>query len=236
MPPMPAEELPAWSEPFAGDPGSRLTRLPTLAGIDRAWAWGQSTGRGVTVAIIDSGVETEHPAVRGRVVESLAVRLAPEGPEIVEDDAGDLFGHGTACAGIIVGLAPEVEIVSIRVLGADLKGKGEAFAAALGAGLWIASLNVRYRDFRYIVPFVVQMGLYISPVGFSSSIVPEKWRLLYSLNPMVGVIDGFRWAILGGNYRIYWPGFALSLAVVSVLLAGGIYYFRRTEKTFADVI
>jgi len=82
-----------------------------------------------------------------------------------------------------------------------------AFAASLGAGLWIASLNVRYRDFRYIIPFVVQIGMYVSPVGFSSSIVPEKWRLLYSLNPMVGVIDGFRWAIIGGDYQIYWPGF-----------------------------
>ena len=111
-----------------------------------------------------------------------------------------------------------------------------AFAASLGAGLWIASLNVRYRDFRYIIPFVVQMGLYVSPVGFSSSIVPEQWRLLYSLNPMVGVIDGFRWAIIGGDYRIYWPGFILSLVVVTVMLAGGIYYFRKTEKTFADVI
>jgi len=111
-----------------------------------------------------------------------------------------------------------------------------AFAASLGAGLWIASLNVRYRDFRYIIPFVVQMGLYISPVGFSSSIVPESWRLLYSINPMVGVIDGFRWAIIGGNYQIYWPGFALSLVVVAILLIGGIYYFRKTEKTFADVI
>ncbi|MDX8389298.1 MAG: ABC transporter permease [Mariprofundaceae bacterium] len=111
-----------------------------------------------------------------------------------------------------------------------------AFAASLGAGLWIASLNVRYRDFRYIIPFVVQMGLYVSPVGFSSSIVPEQWRLLYSLNPMVGVIDGFSWAILGGDYQIYWPGFILSLVVVSVLLVGGIYYFRKTEKTFADVI
>lgn len=111
-----------------------------------------------------------------------------------------------------------------------------AFAASLGAGLLIASLNVRYRDFRYIIPFVVQMGLYISPVGFSSSIVPEQWRLLYSLNPMVGVIDGFRWAIIGGDYQIYWPGFALSLLVVAALLAGGVYYFRKTEKTFADVI
>ncbi|RMH18739.1 MAG: ABC transporter permease [Gammaproteobacteria bacterium] len=111
-----------------------------------------------------------------------------------------------------------------------------AFVASLGAGLWIAALNVKYRDFRYIIPFVVQMGLYISPVGFSSSIVPEQWRLLYSLNPMVGVIDGFRWAIIGGEYQIYWSGFALSMIVVSVLLVGGIYYFRKTEKTFADVI
>jgi len=111
-----------------------------------------------------------------------------------------------------------------------------AFAASLGAGLLIASLNVRYRDFRYIIPFVVQMGLYISPVGFSSSIVPEQWRLLYSLNPMVGVIDGFRWAIIGGDYQIYWPGFALSLIVVAALLGGGVYYFRKTEKSFADVI
>ena len=111
-----------------------------------------------------------------------------------------------------------------------------AFAASLGAGLLIASLNVRYRDFRYIIPFVVQMGLYISPVGFSSAIVPEQWRLLYSLNPMVGVIDGFRWAIIGGDYQIYRPGFALSLIVVVALLVGGVYYFRKTEKSFADVI
>lgn len=111
-----------------------------------------------------------------------------------------------------------------------------AFFASLGAGLWIAALNVKYRDFRYIVPFIVQMGLYISPVGFSGSIVPEQWRLLYSLNPMVGVIDGFRWAILGGGYQMYWPGFLLSLVLVAFLLAGGIYYFRKTEKTFADVI
>ena len=111
-----------------------------------------------------------------------------------------------------------------------------AFAASLGAGLWIAALNVKYRDFRYIIPFVVQMGLYISPVGFSSSIVPEQWQLLYSINPMVGVIDGFRWAILGGDYQLYWPGFVLSLALVTLILGRGIVYFRKTEKTFADVI
>ena len=111
-----------------------------------------------------------------------------------------------------------------------------AFAASMGAGLWLASLNVQYRDFRYIVPFIVQFGLYISPVGFSSSVVPEKWRLLYSLNPMVGVIDGFRWAILGGESHLYLPGFLLSLALVLVFFVTGIRYFRRMERTFADVI
>jgi lipopolysaccharide transport system permease protein len=110
------------------------------------------------------------------------------------------------------------------------------FAAAMGIGLWLTALNVKYRDFRYIVPFIVQIGLYISPVGFSSSIVPEKWRLLYSLNPMVGVIDGFRWAILGGGAKIYWPGFLLSNVIVAIFLITGIWYFRKTEKTFADVI
>ena len=111
-----------------------------------------------------------------------------------------------------------------------------AFAASFGAGLWIAALNVKYRDFRFIIPFIVQMGLYISPVGFSSSIVPEKWRLLYSLNPMVGVIDGFRWSIIGGDYRLYWPGLFLSLFLVAVVLTGGLRYFRSAEKMFADVI
>lgn len=111
-----------------------------------------------------------------------------------------------------------------------------AFAASMGAGLWLASLNVKYRDFRYIVPFIVQFGLYISPVGFSSSVVPEQWRMLYSLNPMVGVIDGFRWAILGGGSHLYVPGFLLSLAFVVILFFGGIWYFRKMERTFADVI
>ena len=111
-----------------------------------------------------------------------------------------------------------------------------ASAASIGAGLLLASLNVKYRDFRFIVPFIVQFGLYISPVAFSSNIVPEKWRLLYSLNPMVGVIDGFRWSILGGDAKIYWPGFLLSLALVIVLLVIGITYFRKVERTFADDI
>jgi len=111
-----------------------------------------------------------------------------------------------------------------------------AFAAAMGAGLWLAALNVQYRDFRYVVPFLVQFGLYISPVGFSSRIVPEQWRLLYSLNPMVGVIDGFRWAIIGGDVQLYWPGFLLSSLLVIVLLTTGVLYFRRMERTFADII
>jgi lipopolysaccharide transport system permease protein len=111
-----------------------------------------------------------------------------------------------------------------------------AFAAAMGGGLWLAALNVEYRDFRFVVPFIVQFGLYISPVGFSSNVVPERWRLLYSLNPMVGVIDGFRWAILGGNAKLYWPGFILSMVVVALLLASSIWYFRKMERTFADVI
>ncbi|MCP6759281.1 MAG: ABC transporter permease [Fischerella sp. CENA71] len=111
-----------------------------------------------------------------------------------------------------------------------------AFAASIGVGLWLAALNVEYRDFRYIVPFIVQFGLYISPVGFSSSVVPQQWRLLYSLNPMVGVIDGFRWAILGGESQIYLPGFTLSVGLVALLLVSGIWYFRKMERTFADVI
>ena len=111
-----------------------------------------------------------------------------------------------------------------------------AFAASIGAGLLFASLNVKYRDFRFIVPFITQIGLYISPVGFSSSIVPEQYRLLYSLNPMVGVIDGFRWSILGGDAKLYLPGFALSLGLVLSMLIAGVVYFRKVERTFADVI
>ena len=111
-----------------------------------------------------------------------------------------------------------------------------AFAASIGAGLLFASLNVKYRDFRFIVPFITQIGLYISPVGFSSSIVPEQYRLLYTLNPMVGVIDGFRWSILGGDAKIYLPGFALSLGFILLMLTVGIVYFRKMERTFADVI
>jgi lipopolysaccharide transport system permease protein len=111
-----------------------------------------------------------------------------------------------------------------------------AFATAMASGLWISAMNVKYRDFRYIVPFIVQFGLYISPVGFSSSIIPEQYRLLYSINPMVGVIDGFRWAILGSDVSFYLPGFLLSIVLVALLLTGGFWFFRKTERTFADII
>ena len=108
--------------------------------------------------------------------------------------------------------------------------------ASIGMGTLLSALTVAYRDFRYVIPFVVQFGLYVSPVAFSSSIVPMKWRLLYSLNPMVGVIDGFRYCILGRQTTIYWPGAVLSLVVVLAFLWLGIRQFRKTERTFADII
>ncbi len=111
-----------------------------------------------------------------------------------------------------------------------------AFFASLGPGLWLTALNVKYRDFRYIIPFLVQLGLYVSPVGYSSSIVPEQWRLLYSLNPVVGVIDGFRWCILGGQSQLYLPGFLLSIGVTAFFLWLGIRQFRKMEKSFADLM
>jgi lipopolysaccharide transport system permease protein len=111
-----------------------------------------------------------------------------------------------------------------------------AFCASVGPALWIAALNVKYRDFRYVIPFVVQLGLYVSPVGFSSSVVPEQWRLLYSLNPMVGVIDGFRWCILGGQSELYGPGLAVSIVVTAFFLWFGIHQFRKMEKSFADLV
>jgi len=111
-----------------------------------------------------------------------------------------------------------------------------AFFASVGPALWITALNVKYRDFRYVIPFIVQFGLYVSPVGFSSSVVPEQWRLLYSLNPMVGVIDGFRWCILGGQSGLYAPGLAMSIGVTAFFLWFGIRRIRAMEKSFADLI
>lgn len=111
-----------------------------------------------------------------------------------------------------------------------------ALITSLGAGLWIATLNVKYRDFKYIIPFLVQIGLYISPVGFSSAVIPEKFRLLYSLNPMVGVINVFRWTVLGTKANLYMPGLIVSIGISCLLLISGFIYFRKMEKEFADVI
>jgi lipopolysaccharide transport system permease protein len=113
-----------------------------------------------------------------------------------------------------------------------------AFVMAMGVGLYVTALNVKYRDFRYIIPFIVQIGMYITPVGYSSQKVAEQYseniRLWFSLNPVVGVIDGFRWCIVGEP--MYWPGFLLSLASCFFFVWLGIWYFRKTEKSFADTI
>jgi lipopolysaccharide transport system permease protein len=135
--------------------------------------------------------------------------------------------------------APPVNIVALPIFVLL------TFGASLGAGLWIAALMVKYRDFRFVVPFMVQFGLYAAPVFIMTSKVPETWlcasiqvpaRLLYSLNPVVGIIDGFRWSILGGNNLIYWPGQIASIAGVIFLVTTGLWYFRKTERSFADVI
>ncbi len=136
---------------------------------------------------------------------------------------------------VFYGIAPSPQVVALPVFIVL------AFGAAFGVGLWVSALMVRYRDFRYVIPFVVQFGLYLSPVGFSSTfaaphILPQGWELLYWLNPMAGVIDGFRWAILGGAQVLNLPGLLLSAAVILVMLLAGLRYFRRTEQTFADII
>ena len=115
-----------------------------------------------------------------------------------------------------------------------------AFFASFGVGLWLTSLNVKYRDFKHVVPFMVQLGLYISPVGFTSEvaaqIIPEKFRMLYYINPMAGVIDGFRWCFFGNKVSVNVEGILLSLAVTLFFMYIGIRTFRRMEKSFADLI
>jgi subtilisin len=207
-----SDVLPAWSEPFTPSTPDRLARLPALGHIDREWAWGGSTGAGVTVGIIDSGVEADHPLVGGRLKESLAVELVDEEPVVVESDGTDLFGHGTACAGIIVGLAPEVDIVSMRVLGPDLKGKGIAFAAGLehlinepvqAANLSLSSksepLLPLFHDLadeayfkRVILVSAVDNvigpsypSLFSSVISVAAHSEPDPWRFYYNPDPPV---------------------------------------------------
>jgi subtilisin family serine protease len=204
--------LPAWSEPFTPSDRSTLLRSAHLGVVDRGWAWGDSTGRGVTVAIIDSGLETAHPALAGRVVESVAIQFTQDGANVVADDAGDLFGHGTACGGIIVGLAPEAELISIRVLGADLRGKGAAFLAGLDwaveRGVDVANLSLSskseslYPDFHRVVDAAYfhrvalvsaannvhgasYPSLFSSVFSVAAHAEPDPWRLYYNPSPPV---------------------------------------------------
>ena len=155
------DALPAWSEPFTGEDLSGLARRVRLDAVDREWAFTGATGRGVTVAIIDSGLERDHPALMGRVVESVAVEMVDGEPDLVADDKGDLFGHGTACGGIVLAFAPEVELVSVRVLGADLKGKGAAFLAglewAIERGVQVANLSLSSRS-EQLFPYFHQVA------------------------------------------------------------------------------
>ena len=123
--------LPAWTEPFVPEARQKLVRAAALRQLDREWAWAGGTGQGVKVAIIDSGVEGTHPVVGGRLTRSVVVQIVDDEPQVVDDEPIDMYGHATACAGIVVGLAPDVEIYSVRVLGSDLKGKGAAFLAGL---------------------------------------------------------------------------------------------------------
>lgn len=202
--------LPAWSAPFTD--AAALARRMGLRAISRDWAWGGSTGAGVRVGIVDSGLETTHPQLAGRVVESVAVELTDGEPQVVPDGAGDLFGHATACGGIILGLAPDVELVSIRVLGADLRGKGVAFAAGLkwaieqGIGVLNLSLSSKSEalfpvfhdlvDRAYFqnvalvsaannVPAASYPSLFSSVFSVAAHAEPDPWKLYYNPAPPV---------------------------------------------------
>jgi subtilisin family serine protease len=200
----------AWSEPFSNVSG--LARRMRLRGISREWAWGGSTGAGVRVGIVDSGLEADHPRLAGRVVQSVAVELVDGDARIVPDDGVDLYGHATACGGIILGLAPEVELVSIRVLGADLRGKGTAFAAglewAIDQGIDVLNLSLSSKsealfpvfhdlvDRAYFkgtvlisaannVPAASYPSLFSSVFSVAAHGEPDPWRLYYNPAPPV---------------------------------------------------
>ena len=204
-------DLPAWSEPFTSVSG--LARRMRLRGISREWAWGGSTGAGVRVGIVDSGLETTHPRLAGRVVQSVAVEIVDGEPQVVPDESGeDLYGHATACGGIILGLAPEVELISIRVLGADLRGKGTAFAAglewAIDQGIDVLNLSLSSKSealfpifhdlvdrayFKRValvsaannVPAPSYPSLFSSVFSVAAHGEPDPWRLYYNPAPPV---------------------------------------------------
>jgi subtilisin family serine protease len=202
---------PAWSEPFA-DPRRELRRSLRIRGVSRHWAWGGATGAGVRVGIIDSGLENGHPRLNGRVVENVTVEIADDEWKVVPDVGQDMYGHGTACAAIILGLAPEVELVSIRVLGADLRGKGSAFAAgldwAIEQGLQVCNLSLSSRSeslypifhdladrayFRGMalvsaannVPAPSYPSLFSSVFSVAAHSEPDPWRIYYNPSPPV---------------------------------------------------
>lgn len=206
------EELPAWSEPFTGSARKRLKRLPPFPSITREWAWGGATGAGIKVAIIDSGLEVDHPALRGRVVESVESVIVDGEVRFSESDGQDVYGHGTACGAIILGLAPEVDLVSVRVLGPELRGKGVAFAAGLdwamdrGARVMNLSLSTHNQDlfalfheiaddayFRSVAlvgaannrPGLSYPSLFSSVFSVAAHDEHDPWRLYYNVAPPV---------------------------------------------------
>jgi subtilisin len=224
-------DLPAWSEPFADVAG--LARGMRLRGISRDWAWGGSTGAGVRVGILDSGLEKDHPRLLGRVVESVAVELVDGEPTIVPDDGTDLFGHGTACGGIILGMAPDVELISIRVLGADLRGKGTAFAAglewAIDQKIDVLNLSLSSKsealfpvfhdlvDRAYFqgtllvsaannVPAASYPSLFSSVISVAAHGEPDPWRLYYNPSPPV------EFGAWGVDVPIAWKGGGMTVA------------------------
>jgi subtilisin family serine protease len=203
---------PAWSEPFIGEAVAGLARAARLDRLDREWAFEGATGSGVTVAIVDSGIEADHPAVAGRVCEQVVVELQDGDPVVVEDRSGDLFGHGTACGGLIVDLAPEVELVSVRVLGSDLKGRGAAFLGglewAIDRGVDVVNLSlsskseVLFADFHEVVdrayfagvtlvsaannaPGASYPSLFSSVVSVAAHEEPDRWHWYYNPRPPV---------------------------------------------------
>ena len=205
------EPLPAWSEPFA-DPRRALRRSLRIRGVTREWAWGGATGAGVRVGIIDSGLENDHPRLQGRVVENVAVEIGEDGPRVVPDGPVDMFGHGTACGAIIVSLAPDVELVSIRVLGADLRGKGTAFAEGLSwaieRGIQVCNLSLSSKSetlypvfhdladrayFRGMalvsaannVPAPSYPSLFSSVLSVAAHAEPDPFRIYYNPAPPV---------------------------------------------------